>query len=76
MLVSHIILLLILCLLQNRVTTTGSLAFTNFTSLEIFTAELLSPVYPNPVLLKEVLERIMCVIIADYKGTPDQIVIS
>ena len=31
-------------------TTTGSLALTNFTSLEIFTAELLSPVFPNPVL--------------------------
>ena len=33
-----------------RATTTGSLAFTNFTSLEIFTAELLSSVYSNSVL--------------------------
>ena len=31
-------------------TTTGSLVFINFTSLEIFIVELLSPVYPNPIL--------------------------
>ena len=36
------------------VTTTGSLAFTNFTSLEMFTAELISPVYPNLVLSEKV----------------------
>ena len=35
-------------------TTTGSLAFTNFTSLEIFIAELLSLVCPNPVLSEKV----------------------
>ena len=34
-------------------TTIGSLAFTNFTSLEIFTAELISPMCPSPVLLKK-----------------------
>ena len=34
-------------------TTTSSLAFTNFTSLEIFIVELLSPVYPNSVLSKK-----------------------
>ena len=34
-------------------TTTGSVAITNFTSLEIFTVELLSPVYRNPVFSKK-----------------------
>ena len=35
------------------VATIGSLAFTNFTSLEILAAELLSLVYRNPVLLEK-----------------------
>ena len=35
-------------------TAIGSLAFTNFTSLEMFTAELLPPVYHNPVSLEKV----------------------
>ena len=35
-------------------TTVNSLAFTNFTSLEMFIAELLYLVYPNPVLSKKV----------------------
>ena len=35
-------------------TTIGYLAFTNFTSLKIFTAELLSRMYPNPVLSEKV----------------------
>ena len=35
-------------------TTIGSLAFTNFISLEMFTAKLLSPVYPNPFLSEKV----------------------
>ena len=34
--------------------TVSSLAFTNFTSLEMFTAELLSSVYPNPILSEKV----------------------
>ena len=33
-----------------EVSTTDSLAFTNFISLDILTAELLSPVYPNPLM--------------------------
>ena len=35
-------------------TTTGFLAFTNFTSLEIFMAKLLSPMYPNPIFSEKV----------------------
>ena len=53
-LVSHILLLLTLSLLHNKSNYNRLFSFTNFTSLEIFTVELLSPVYTNPVLSKKV----------------------
>ena len=53
-LVSYILLLLTFVFSTVEATTSSSLAFTNFTSLGMFTAELLSPMYPNLVLSEKV----------------------